>query len=98
VVRPGGKIVFSYVDFAIPGHWNNFEAYIAYDNPDKVLLEFLSRDAILARVSHLPVTAGEIYDGNKPYFNLDRPVRWDNGAVTQPTTVSFGQSVCVLTK
>lgn len=98
VVKPGGKIVFSFVDFTIPDHWSSFESYIAYDNPDKVLLEFISRDAIQAWADHLHVSAVEIHDGDKPYFTLDRPVHWDNGAVTSPTTVSFGQSVCVLTK
>jgi SAM-dependent methyltransferase len=98
VVNPGGKIVFSFMDFAIPDHWNSFESYIANTNPDKVLLQFISRDAIQAWADHLHVNAVEIYDGDKPHFALDRPVRWDNGAVTTPTTVSLGQSVCVLTK
>jgi ubiquinone/menaquinone biosynthesis C-methylase UbiE len=47
-LKPGGKVVFSFLEFASPGHWNVFDATIAYargsDTPH--LNQFIERNVI----------------------------------------------------
>ena len=97
VIKPGGKIIFSFLEFAIPSHWAIFQGNLADIGQDKVLNQFISRDAIAAWAEHLNLKVLEITDGDKPHIHLDRPVRWDNGT-EMVNKGNLGQSVCVLTK
>lgn len=98
VIKPSGKIIFSFLEFAIPSHWFIFENSLADRNPDKVLNQFISRDAIQAWAEHLNLSVIEINDGDKPHISLsDQLVRWDNGMEMRGKG-NLGQSVCVLMK
>ncbi|MEI2741083.1 MAG: class I SAM-dependent methyltransferase [Candidatus Competibacter sp.] len=99
VVKPGGKIVFSFLEFAIPSHWFIFEGSLAaVGREDAVLNQFVSRDALQAWADHLKLTVVEINDGDKPHIPLaDALVKWDNGREMRERG-NLGQSVCVLTK
>ncbi len=97
VIKPGGKIIFSFLEFAIPSHWAIFQGSLANINPDKVLNQFIDRHAIRAWVEHLDLQVLEITDGDKPHIILDRVVRWDNGTEMK-VQGNLGQSICVLTK
>jgi ubiquinone/menaquinone biosynthesis C-methylase UbiE len=100
VLKPGGKIVFSFLEFAIPSHWSIFQGVLDDNRPDKVLNQFISRDAIKAWTEHLNLQILEINDGDKPHINrvdLDRAVYRENGQEIQPKD-SLGQSTCVLVK
>ncbi len=97
VIKPTGKIIFSFLEFLIPSHWDIFQSSLADTRPDKVLTQFISRDAIKAWAAHLGLSIIEIDDGDKPHINLNRVVRWDDG--TEMTGKGkLGQSVCVLSK
>ncbi len=98
VIKPGGKIIFSYLEFAIPSHWFIFETSLANTDPDAVLNQFISRDAIQAWAEHLDLLLIDISDGDKPHINLlDGIVKWDDGREMRGKG-NLGQSVCVLTK
>jgi SAM-dependent methyltransferase len=97
VIKPGGKIIFSFLEFALPSHWHIFETFIADARPDKVLFQFISRDAILAWADHLGLSVVEIIDGDKPHVKLSKTVRWDNGR-EMTEQGNLGQSICILTK
>lgn len=97
VVKPQGKIVVSFLEFGIPSHWWIFEGVLNDDRPDKVLNQFISRDAIEAWANHLDLQIIEIADGDKPYIPLDRVVRWDDGR-EMIGKGNLGQSTCILTK
>lgn len=97
VIKPGGKIIFSFLEFSIPGHWFAFQSMLDDKQPDKVLNQFIGRDAIPAWAEHLDLQILEITGGDQSHINLDKVVRWDNG-IEMIGMGTLGQSVCVLTK
>ena len=97
VIKPNGKIVFSFLEFLLPSHWFIFEHSLADTRPEKVLNQFISRDAIEAWTEHLGLIILDINDGDKPHITLEKEVQWDDGRVMAEKG-NLGQSVCVLTK
>ncbi len=97
VLKPDGKIIFSFLEFYIPSHWWIFENTLADTQPDKVLNQFMSRDAIQAWSDHLNLSIVDIQDGDKPHIDLRQPVIWDDGRRMEDKG-NLGQSICVLTK
>jgi ubiquinone/menaquinone biosynthesis C-methylase UbiE len=97
VIRPKGKIIISFLEFYIPSHWTVFEQVLADKRPDKILNQFLSRDAIESWATHAGLEIVGIYDGDKPHIKLDEVVTWDDGR-EMIECGHLGQSVCVLTK
>src|SRR5262249_42022284 len=53
VLKPGGRIVFSFLEFAIPRHWDVFETNIHHVNNATHLNQFIGRDGIRAWADHL---------------------------------------------
>jgi len=94
VVRPGGRIVVSFLEFRIPSHWAVFEQVLGDDRPDRVLNQFLSRDAIEAWAPRCGLDILVVEDGDVPHLPLDEPVRMEDGRV-QDGLGTLGQSVCV---
>ena len=97
LVKPGGKIVFSFLEFRLESHWFIFEHSVKDRRADKVLNQFIDRDMIRSFATHLGVQVESLHDGHVPHIPLDRTVRWDSGQ--EMTGMGYlGQSVCVLTK
>lgn len=96
VLKPGGKIVFSFLEFRLPTHWFIFENSVQDERPDKVLNQFMDRDMIQTFARHLGLQVLELQDGHLPHIPLDRIVRWDSGQEMEGMGY-LGQSVCVLT-
>jgi SAM-dependent methyltransferase len=97
VLKPGGKIVFSFLEFCIPCHWEVFAASTKNGAGRHPLNTFLSRDAIQAFAHHLDLRVELMEDGDKPFIPLSHPVTLDSGAVMQQLG-NLGQSVCVLAR
>jgi len=97
VLKPGGKIVFSFLDFAIPCHWAVFESNVRDINGECPLNMFLSRDGIQAWAEHLRLEIETFHDGDKPHIPLPHPIILEDGTVMQEQG-NLGQSVCVLVK
>jgi SAM-dependent methyltransferase len=97
VLKPLGKIVFSFLEFRIPSHWACFQHWLADQKRDAVHNQFMSRDGIEAWATHLGLSIVDIADGDKPHIPLNEPIRWDNGSVMSDMG-NLGQSVCVLRK
>lgn len=97
VLKPDGRIVFSFLEFRIPSHWAVFEQVLADERPDKILNQFMSRDAIESWAPRCGLEIVAIFDGDKPHIPLDAPVQWEDGR-TQADFGNLGQSVCVLRK
>lgn len=85
VLKTGGKIIFSFLEFRIPSHWAIFEGNLQVEDTPHLNM-FMDRYAIEAWADHLELKVEAILDGDKPqveaYKNRD----------------SLGQSVCVLRK
>lgn len=97
VLKPNGKIIFSFLEFAIPSHWVVFENDYLHLNTEKPLNMFLSRDAIESFAYHLSLKIDYIYDGDKPHIKLNQPIKKEDGELLSELGM-LGQSVCVLSK
>ena len=96
VLKSDGKIIFSFLEFSVPGHWPVFEATIGdmYIGAHPLNV-FLSRDAIETWAAHLDLKVQFIQRGDEPHILLRQPVAFENGAVMEKQG-QLGQSVCVL--
>jgi SAM-dependent methyltransferase len=97
VLRRGGRIVLSFLEFSNPDLWQHFENHVDNEDPHKVLNQFISRDALQAWAEHLNLSIVAINDGDKPHIPLLAPVRFEGGTEMQGLG-NLGQSVCVLTR
>jgi SAM-dependent methyltransferase len=97
VLKSGGRIVFSFLEFAMPNHWAVFESNLADIDGQHHLNMFFGRDAIAAWAAHLDLEVVAIHDGDKPHVPLSDPVTLDDGSVMSGMG-HLGQSVCILTK
>jgi SAM-dependent methyltransferase len=94
VLKPGGRIVFSFLEFRIGCHWEVFKAMLNSSH-GKHLNQFMDRDAIAAWANHLGLEQDQIIDGDRPHIPLSAPVRWDDGRMMSDMG-NLGQSVAVL--
>ena len=94
VVKPTGRIVVSFLEFATHAHWAVFEHN--YEDPfaDKPLDQFLSRDALQAFAKHLDLDIVAIHGGDELAIPLREPITMDNGTVYTDAG-SLGQSFAV---
>ncbi len=97
VIRPGGRIIFSFLEFHIPSHWAIFEGTVAGMGQGLPLNQFMDREGIAAWADHLGLEIMEIADGDKPSIPLAQPVTWDSGQHFEKMG-ALGQSIAVLTK
>jgi SAM-dependent methyltransferase len=98
VLKSGGKIIFSFLDFAIPAHWSVFEASIRDLNEGAYQLNvFIGKDVIRAWASHLDLKVEQIRDATEPFIPLPNPITLTNGSVLKDIA-GFGQSICVLSR
>lgn len=85
VLKPGGAIVFSFLDFREPSHWQVFLSTLKDEKTRKIkpqLNVFLSRDAIDTWADHLGVRIEGVYSASESIVP-EGPL---------------GQSVCILRK
>lgn len=97
VLKPGGKIIFSFLDFSIPEHWSVFVSNLLQLEDRVHLNQFIDSKSINVWCDHLQLDILDILPGNEPYILLDEQVTDEKGNVFNDK-VSLGQSVCVLQK
>jgi SAM-dependent methyltransferase len=97
VLKPGGLLVMSFLEFQVPSHWNEFRASVSNARPDRHLNQFLSRDAIAAWAMHAGLDVQAIHPGDSHYIPLPADVVYENGRRISGAG-SLGQSVAVLRK
>lgn len=97
VLKPGGYIVCSFLEFFIRNHWTIFRMDLADRSPDKILNQFLSRDALSAFAFNLGLELVQFIDGNSECIPIEKGLVWESG-VEMNKMASLGQSVCVLRK
>jgi SAM-dependent methyltransferase len=99
VLKPNGKIVFSFLEFSIPVHWELFQYAIdGAHGSSQPLTMFLSRDAIHAWAERLGLKVEIIQDGDVPHIPLSAPVVFSDGQMFEGNGKlgPRGQSICVL--
>jgi SAM-dependent methyltransferase len=95
VLKPGGRIVLSFLEFANPLHWGVFEQVLRDASGPSPLVQFMSRDGLEAWASHLGLRIEAFEDGDKPTIVLPTPLVLERGEVLEERG-ALGQSVCVL--
>ncbi len=96
VLKDGGKIVFSFLEFRIHSHWEVF-ANSLLQRSDAVLNQFVDRHAIAVWAERLELDLELIADGDKPHFPIDEMIKFGDGR-TLAGYGCLGQSVAVLSK
>lgn len=95
LLRPGGRVVFSYLDLGLPSHWPIFETVLANRNENRVLNQFISKEALRAMGARLGLQEERFYDGPETWIRLESPITYADGRRVEGV-VEFGQSVGVL--
>lgn len=97
VLRPGGQIVFSFLEFAAPTHWPIFEHWIDQWASGKLphINMFIERDAIMGWVEHLGLRVKQFLNGWDFAIRLTEPITYDDGT-HHSTFAPPGQSLAVL--
>ncbi len=99
MLKPGGTVVLSFLEFNMAFHWNVFEATIkdargANRHPLNV---FIERNALAAWALHLGLEVVEMRDGSDAFVPLEHPLTLEDGRVVEGFG-NLGQSICVLRK
>lgn len=97
VLKSGGRVVFSFLEFHIYSHWEIFENSIKNHRPGDTLNQFIDRHAIAAWAEHLDLAVAFIADGDKPHIPIDEVLVWNDGRMDKDKGC-LGQSVAVLSK
>jgi ubiquinone/menaquinone biosynthesis C-methylase UbiE len=95
VARPGGLVVFSYLDWEVSWHWPVFENSVKDPNPHAVLNRFHTKAQLQIWAGMLGLAIERMTDGPEPWIELPEPVVFDDGR-KRSGTVEFGQSICLL--
>jgi SAM-dependent methyltransferase len=97
VLRPGGRIVFSFLEFRIYSHWGVFACDVANVGKHQVLNQFVSRDGIERWAKMLGLRIEAVHDGDKPHIPIPEPLEFEDGRRIEQMG-ALGQSVAVLVK
>jgi len=97
VLKPGGLVCFTFLEYRIACHWPIFGASMDALSKNVHLDQFISRDAIEAWAAHLGFEIVVVSDGDQPFVDLPAPIRYEDGRVMEGRG-NFGQSLAVLRK
>ena len=96
VLKPGGKIVASFLDFRVRRHWGAFESNIGdIGIGAQPMNVFMCPEMFREWAKRLELEVEEIHDGDDPYLPLSAPLTFENGT-TAIDRSGLGQSVCVM--
>ena len=98
VLKPGGKIVSSFLDFRVASHWQYFESNLRdIGIGAQPMNVFMCPDMFREWAERLELELETIHDGDEPYLPLSAPITFENGSVVKDLA-AFGQSVCVMVR
>lgn len=95
VVKPTGKVVFSFLDFSVDAHWPVFEANLRSIGTQTILNQFIDPAAIPVWARHLGMEVAAVYRADVPSIPLSASA---TTALDLPagSLGTVGQSVAVL--
>lgn len=98
VLKPGAKIVLSFLDYTVEDHWPIFESNLRdVGIGSQPMNVFMSGEMLRQWARHLGLEVETIKNGDDAYLPLSAPITFANGTVANDR-VAFGQSVCVLVR
>lgn len=96
-LAPGGRLVFSFLEFRVPSHWDMFIRSVNAGSVGQHLNQFIDRDAIAAWAKYSGFSVEGLFDGDEPRFPIGEDIVWDCG-IKLSGQGRLGQSVAVLLK
>jgi len=100
VLKPGGKLIVSFLEFRHPGLWPIFEASVSEVISGGRLDTFVDRDGLTQWGEHAGFQDITFIDGEKPHIPIDREIEFDNGV--RVSSISrlgpTGQSIIICRK
>src|SRR5688572_5001835 len=97
VLKPGGLLVMSFLEFRVPSHWATFIASVDQTRDDQHLNQFIERDSIQAWAAPAGFFVRSVHPGDTLYIPLPEDVVYESGARASGAG-SLGQSLAVLQK
>jgi ubiquinone/menaquinone biosynthesis C-methylase UbiE len=97
VLKPGGLLVCSFLEFRIRSHWAIFRDDVKDRSPEKIFDQFLGRDAFEAFAYNAGLQIAAFFDGDKPHIPIEGELVFENGHRVSGMG-NLGQSVCVIRK
>ena len=99
VLKPGGRVVFSFLEFLEPAHWVVFADTIEDARGPRIhpLNVFIDRHAIHIWAHHLGLRVDDIRSGAERFVPLPEAVTLEDGTVLEGFG-NLGQSIAVLSK
>ena len=99
VVKPGGRVVFSFYDPSNPVHWDMFIRTVSATKARMVdhLNAFIEERSFLTLAERLGMEVEHVFTDGTPFIPLDEPVEFTTGHVARDKWL-IGQSVIVLRK
>jgi len=95
-LRPGGRVVFSFLEYRVPSHWHVMEANLDSIGDSGVLNQFMSSDAVEVWAEHLGADLVGLFRGDETFIPLAKPIQLNGHEYRDMGT--FGQSVAVYRK
>ena len=97
VLKPGGKVIVSFLDFNIDTHWTIFQNDVKDIGSAKPLNIFMSPDILRTWAKHLDLEVEIIKDANTPYVPVSEPITFEDGTVATDKAPLW-QSLCVMVR
>ncbi len=104
VLKPGARLVFSFLEFQVPELWPVLEGNVASIGKEAVLNQFMSVDAVEVFARHVGFELVEVHRGDEPFIpftnptNPTSPTGRSRGSDGEIELRSFGQSVAIYRK
>jgi SAM-dependent methyltransferase len=97
VLKPGGLLLMTFLEFRVPSHWATFIASVDKTREDDHLNQFIERDSIQAWAAPAGFDVRSIHGGDTLYIPLTEEIAYESGARASGAG-SLGQSLAVLQK
>lgn len=97
VLKPGGLVIMSFLEFRVPLHWATFIASVDGTRDDDHLNQFIERDSIQVWANTTGFEIRGLHGGDTEYIPITHEIRFENGT-RMNRMGSLGQSVAILQK
>ncbi len=98
VLKPGGRLVMSFLEFKVPMHWEIFMGSVDHAQLGQHLNQFVERDAIYAWAKHAGFRVERIYGGGTLHIPIPEPIEFEDGTRWEQLAAFGRQSVAVWVK
>jgi SAM-dependent methyltransferase len=97
ILKPGGLVIFSFLEFAVPSHWDAFAKAVNNFGKETEPVVFLDRAGITQFANHLDFEVLALVDGDKPTFPIEEELSLGPTVIMKGRGL-LGQSLAIMRK